>query len=155
MACHKFRKNTHSGPSTLKIMQIIQFQCLNIFQFNFGTKFIFIIFQSMVKRGERAVAEFTGLACLACYNPSGVHNLVHGFGVLAQVTQFTGLTGLPTNQISFFLFLVLQFFKLLFFYFILQYWIGQEIHCMIYFCLFSIGLSQSQINIYFRVGVQF
>jgi len=76
----------------------------------------------MVKRGERAVAEFTGLACLACYNPSGVHNLVHGFGVLAQVTQFTGLTGLPTNQISFFCFWSFSFLN--YYFFILSFNIG-------------------------------
>ena len=42
-----------------------------------------------------------------------------------------------------------------FFNFILQYWIGCEINCMIYFCLLAIVFSLSQINVYCSVGVQF
>ena len=79
-------------------------------------------------------------------NPSGVHDPIHGYNMLAQVTRFTSLTCLPIELDIFFSF------WFLFFYFIIQHWICWEIYFINYFCLVFIRLSRSKINIFFRVG---
>jgi hypothetical protein len=68
---------------------------------------------------------------------------------MESTTWFAGLTSLPIKPaMFFFLFLILEFSIVFFYLTLFQYCIGEF---MIYFYLFSIGLSRSQINIFFRV----
>jgi hypothetical protein len=74
------------------------------------------------------------------------------------ITQFASLMcwpRLPNSQVwrvylsNFICFFNVWSFILFYFFTLLQYWIGWEMKFMVYFCLLSIKLSWSQINVFF------
>jgi len=76
--------------------------------------------------------------------------------MLTWVTQFMSLTSLPIKIDMFFLVSGPLFFLIVFFLFrssLILDWLKNRIHDL--FFLFFIGLSRSQINIFFRVDARF